>query len=539
MAAPSVVYQQHLDTNVSSLNPPGLDHGVFDSGRLSKVVITAAITFITLYVLGLTQKSKGATVANRLFSFEPRWFARFRWSIWAKDILDAADKKAQGRPYMLSRGDKDLIVLPPQLIPDLNRLGPDVLDSRRSHSFMLLGRLTGMQVVEKTSYHVRMLLSRISPALPDLLKPIASKFCACLDRDMPQGGDWVATKLNPITVKCLSEGMAIVLFGPELAKDPRLSQLSVELTMDIFMVAFMMRLVPTFLQPIAVWLVPAKWRLHRRWNELRGYVVPEVLRQVEVRNAAAAVGKKIVAHPDLISWMVQDGKTDMERDPEVLTTLCGSVAAGSIFSIANFVCRALSNLAAHPDVLEAIREEIRETHASIGGRWDAAAMATMDRLESAMKETARQAPPGTLIVYSRAVQQDVNVGGYELKKDQFVTMSWAMRAMNPDLYEDPENFHGLRFCAPDKLEHHRAKPFRALDNDILAWGAGRWACPGRHVADMAAKVLLIKLLNEYDFGLVDGKPLHQKLIHEFGFFDPDDKMLVRRRTDAVPMSWSP
>jgi cytochrome P450 len=274
--------------------------------------------------------------------------------------------------------------------------------------------------------------------------------------------------------------------------------------------------------------------------------VPEVLRQKEVQIASNdAVNQDNIKEenisPDLISWMVKDGKTEMERDPDALTTLCGSVAAGSTYSIANFVCRTLSDLTAHPDVLYAIRSELRNKHAGLNGRsWNFNDLQSgLDCLESAMKETARLAP-GTLIVYSRVVQRDYvfDKGGHEisLKKGQFITMSGMSRAKDPAIFEDPELYKGLRFCPKndkDKLEEHQSKPFRSVDADILAWGSGRWACPGRLVADMAAKIVLIKLLDEYEFAFVDRKPLKPSCIHEFLFFHPDNKMLIRRRQDRI------
>lgn len=305
----------------------------------------------------------------------------------------------------------------------------------------------------------------------------------------------------------------------------------------VFVVAFIMRCLPPFLHPVLVWLLPAKWSLDRAWRELDSYVVPEVLRQKDTIPSNIDGNSKTTASPNLISWMVQDGRAELERDPHVLSALCGSVAAGSTYSIANFVCRALSDLAAHPDVLDAVRAEIRAKHVSLDGHWDMEALTSLEKLESAMKETARLAP-GTLIVYSRIVQRDCVVGGITLKRGQPIAMSGPGRAKDPAIFEDPAKYKGLRFCAEDKIKEHLARPFRSVDADILTWGAGRWACPGRQVADMAAKVMLVKLLDEYDIAFVDSKPLRHDAVHEFLFIHPDKKMLIRRRTDAVGVDFS-
>lgn len=67
-------------------------------------------------------------------------------------------------------------------------------------------------------------------------------------------------------------------------------------------------------------------------------------------------------HPDLLTWMVRDGEAAKIYDPRLLIQLAGSVAAGGTYSTANFACRCISDLTAHPNVLGAIRDEIAQKH---------------------------------------------------------------------------------------------------------------------------------------------------------------------------------
>ncbi|KAI1113351.1 cytochrome P450 [Nemania sp. NC0429] len=494
-------------------------------------MIFAFVVYLSLHSV----KSKyddGLFTANKLFAWEPAYFARFRWITNAKNIMTAADAKAQGRPYRLCRGDTDQIILPPAMIPELNRLGMDVLNSRESHAFGLLGHLTGMDVVRKTSFHVRVLLSYISPALPGLFSVTGARISAGIEKEFPQSHEWTVMKPSKAVVRCISEGIALALFGADMTGDnPDLVHLTHEHTNNVFQVCFAMRCVPEFLQPVLVWLLPAKWRLLSGWNKLRSYVIPRV-QELKAAKTKKTEGVPVTVQPDVISWMVQDGRNELERDPEVLTTLVGSIAAGSTYSITNFCCRTIMDMIAHPAVLDAVRAEIREKHAEIDGRWDVAAIASLEKLESAMKESARLTP-GTLLVYSRVVKKDHMLSnGLLLKKGQLVTMSGATRSMDPSLFENPREYEGLRFCAENRIKEHRSRPFSSIDSDILTWGAGRWSCPGRLITDMSAKILLVKLLDEYDFAFIGDKVLPCSAMHEFLFFHPENEMLVRRRKDA-------
>lgn len=140
-----------------------------------------------------------------------------------------------------------------------------------------------------------------------------------------------------------------------------------------------------------------------------------------------------------------------------------------------------------------------------------------------MKETARLAS-SSIIVYSGVVKKDAVLGGIYLNKGRFITMSGRERTMDPAMFESPASYDRLRFCRPDKLEEHRAKAFRTVSTDILTWGAGRAVCPSRLIADVAAEVFLIQLLDPYDFALVDGKPLAHGVLHEFVYFNPANKI---------------
>ncbi|KAI0883801.1 cytochrome P450 [Annulohypoxylon maeteangense] len=513
------------------------DH-TFNGRHLLTYIVTFTIIASIIYLVRSNRKSNdGLWNANKRFSWEPAFFARFRWITNAQKIMNDADVKSQGRTYRLSRGDIDLIILPPAMIPELNSLGMDVLNSREYHATGLLGHLTGMDVVRKTSFHVRVLLSYISPALPTLFSLAGARISAGIGNEFPQGYEWTKVYLNKGIVRCISEAIALTLYGAEMtASNPELVRLTHEHTNNVFKVCFAMRCVPRPLQPFLVWLLPARWRLVSGWRKLRNYVVPRVLQLKEAYSYNDSK-RSTTVNPDVISSMVKDGRNEMERDPIVLTTLVGSIAAGSTYSITNFCCRTIADMVAHPNVLDAVRSEIQEKQDQVHGKWDMETLATLEKLESTMKESSRLAP-GSLLVYSRVVKKDHMLSnGLQLKEGQFVTISGAARTMDPTLFKNPHQYEGLRFCAEDKTGESRTRPFSEIDNNILTWGAGRWSCPGRLITDMAAKILLIKLLHEYEFSFIDDQPLTRSAMHEFLYFHPEDQMLMRRREDISEISF--
>ncbi|KAI0198933.1 cytochrome P450 [Astrocystis sublimbata] len=470
-------------------------------------------------------------VVNRLFSWQPRVLARLRWALFAHHILQRAHTKFNGKPYLLDRGDAEYVVLPARYIAELNRIPVHVLETRRHHSFSLLGHLTGMHVILKTSYHVRTLLGRVSPATGGLTPSMARRMTARLSLLLSQDPH-VTQIIDPVDVlvRCVSEGLALTLFGPPICDDPELVRLCHEHTKNVFTIAFCMRIVPAFLQPFAVWLLPAKWRLERGWSTWDRIVIPEVRRRLQEADPNAATRN------DLISWMIQDAKSSTERDERVLTHLSAAVIAGATYSTANLISEALVDLVARPEILEQLRDEIRQKHIETGGQWDMTTLDSLPKLESALKETSRLTP-GAMFVYQRAVAKDVTLSdGLQLVRGQFITTLSQEASMAHGTGLASENatnsYDGLRFYNQDP-ERHLHVPFRGLDGDVLTWGSGRWACPGRVVANMMIKILLVKLLDEYEFSFVEGRKPSTIDIHEFIMLSPMARIKLRRREECL------
>ncbi|KAK7701497.1 hypothetical protein SLS64_010242 [Diaporthe eres] len=428
----------------------------------------------------------------------------------------------------LARGDTDVIVLSADHIPELNKLPVEVISSRQWHALTMLGHLTGIDIVRRTSYHVKILLSRISPALPDLLEPTGQRACRALERLLPQDPETPWTVIDPLdtVVKCVSEVVSLVLYGPPTCDDPEMVRLCHEHTKHLFTIVFIMRWIPTFLQPYLVWLLPQKWYLESGWKVIEERIVPLVKQRMKESDEG------LPTSPDMISWMVKDARSTLQKDPWSLARLTGTLTAGGTYSTANFVVETICDLVAHPWLLDEVREEIRLQHAKCGGVWDQAAFNGLDKLESAMKESSRLAP-SAMLLYGRVVGEDYTLSdGLRLRKGQTIAVGAHHKSMDPGVFEDPEAYRGRRFYDAD-LASHRAQPFRHVDPLLLTWGSGRWACPGRFFASMTAKVLLIKLLDEYEFKFPTGKRPPNAMMHEFILFHPFGRLSVRRRKENL------
>ncbi|CBF83089.1 hypothetical protein AN3256.2 [Aspergillus nidulans FGSC A4] len=491
-------------------------------------ILVLLLVALILLVCRYADSYDGVPVVNRICALEPRVFSRIRFAFNAEQILQDAYRKYDGKPYIIARGDADYLVLPSESVTELNRLPASIINSRMCHAYSMTGHLNGMNVVLKSNLHVKTLLNRITPALPAFLGPASARMQATMQETFPSVSSWTTIEPLDLVVGCVSRAITLAAVGEPWCDDTELVNLTFEHTKLVFTVMFAMRLVPAALQPVLVWMLPHKWRLQKSLQRLESFIVPIV------QECKAAKPRPATERPStLLAWMVAEATNDVEEDPYVLTELLAALAAGGTYSSANFIVSVILDLIANPQFLDEIREEIRQKHEELQGRWDFAAFNNLPKLDSAFKETIRLTP-GSLTTYSRVMLQDYTLStGITLKKGQFICVSSYARAKDDEIYQNAGSYDALR-AYNESQQYHAAQPFKGVYQQEFRWGAGRWACAGRHLASLLAKFIVVKLLDEYEFQFVPGshRPPNS-VFHEFVFVHPSTRLLTRRREENL------
>ena len=89
-----------------------------------------------------------------------------------------------------------------------------MVSSRRSHTSTLVGHLNGVDVVLETDHHVKILLNKLTPALPQLFKPASVRITQTMNGEFPQTTNiWTAVKPLEKVVLCISRGVAVATVG--------------------------------------------------------------------------------------------------------------------------------------------------------------------------------------------------------------------------------------------------------------------------------------------------------------------------------------
>jgi cytochrome P450 len=100
------------------------------------------------------------------------------------------------------------------------------------------------------------------------------------------------------------------------------------------------------------------------------------------------------------------------------------------------------------------------------------------------------------------------------------------------VFDDCNTFDGARYVklASNTTSADGQYAFSAISSDDLTFGYGVHACPGRHFASAEVKLIISKLIMEYDFkfeGNVVGRPENNFV--DFMTFPPTVNLLFKAR----------
>ncbi|XP_053698287.1 probable cytochrome P450 6a14 [Sabethes cyaneus] len=186
-----------------------------------------------------------------------------------------------------------------------------------------------------------------------------------------------------------------------------------------------------------------------------------------------------------------------EEESKETITLNEAAAQAFLFFVAGFetssaaLSFALYELAAHPDIQDKTREEIKRVLALHGGHITYEALRDMTYLDQVVNETLRKYPPvGNVFRIAnesyRLTNPDVTI-----EKGNIVIVPIYSIHHDPEIYPDPDRFDPERF-APDQIAARHSHSF-------LPFGDGPRNCIGMRFGLLEIKFAIVQLLNRVRF----------------------------------------
>ncbi len=157
---------------------------------------------------------------------------------------------------------------------------------------------------------------------------------------------------------------------------------------------------------------------------------------------------------------------------------------------ANAMSWAFYLMAKHPDKQEKVRQEAIRVLGE-DNQLSFEKLRELEYTQMVINETMRLYPPAWSM--GRKAIDDVEVGGYEFKKNATVLIDIYMTHRHTKYWDKPEDFIPERFTDEEKKKRHKLS--------YMPFGAGQRMCIGNNFAMMEMQVILALLLKNFTISL--------------------------------------
>lgn len=236
---------------------------------------------------------------------------------------------------------------------------------------------------------------------------------------------------------------------------------------------------------------------------------------LEARHAAfrkaesGGQGGALEKHDDFIQWLMDEHRArGKEVTPDELVQNIFITMVASMHGTSSIAYSVLLDLLAHPDACADIKDEINsvkrdELHG--GEVWSRHALGELRLLDSFMRETHRLHPFTEATMQRTVVVPYTFKDGLTIPPGLSVNFTSLQHSTDRDLYgPDVKTFEPKRWTKKRQGFDTSKFQFASTSDDWLNWGGGPHACPGRFLADVTIKLILIYLLTNYDIKYPDG-----------------------------------
>ncbi|KAH6714225.1 cytochrome P450 [Leptodontidium sp. MPI-SDFR-AT-0119] len=436
---------------------------------------------------------------------------RWRWN--ADSMLLEAYKKFPGQVFQIWTSEGPEIIIPPAFIDELKGLPDTVLSAAAGMVENLQSRHTTIPIEENhfgIYFSKTVLTKNIGKVLPGMIEE--------LDFVLPQQfesyPDWTPIEPHSKFTPLISSLTARVFIGPTLCRLPSWLQTIESYSKDVFIASSILKIFPPFSRSVLKNFIPQIWNI-RRHNRAAAKIVEEAVKDALNQNGEESESdfenSKYTTHS--IWELLPD---DLKRDYDFQGRGQLGLAAASIHTTSRLLTHVVYSLAQYPEYALILRKEIEEIKSGVGddAEWTVETLGRLKKLDSFMKETMRMYAEGVTSFRRKVLTPITLSNGLILPPGSYISTPLCAISISPEIYPSPTTFDGLRFFnlrnTPSKTNSSSSintnrHQLTSITSTSLAFGIGKHACPGRFFATVEAKLVLVSVLERYEFMLKDGE----------------------------------
>ncbi|KAK3386278.1 cytochrome P450 [Sordaria brevicollis] len=515
---------------------------------------TFALILVTSWLLSSTAKwltsGKRKKLTVPVFGyrswFEPTFLLQTRFVTSAKQLVHEAYTKMPNMPFVLKRYDADFLILPIRYLEELRLIPITKLSNKGANVANLVPEYHNITFLLTNNLHVEVLRKKLTPELWKFIDLASTELSHGWDISLPtaelnaNGNKWVKIDFERTVRDLVARMTAKVFLGNPACRDQTWLDISVDFSIDLFTASFTMKMFPPWMYPLIAPLIPARRRVLKQLKAAQAIVGEQMAKHdsLKEKRAKAARGEVALteeeAQDTLLDWMLDHGKGSEVTVEEMSGRQCVLTLA-SIHTTASQTANMMFDLCAHPQWWDVLREEVDEIAKDLGppglvtGRGDGGATikewcARLEKLDSFFQETQRREPPILLGPQRLALTPLTLKDGLHIPRGTRVAFPMHEHQNDPLIYPNPHQFDPLRFyrkrhSSPDQLNLHMAGQTHP---NVLGFGYGNQACPGRQFAVAEIKLIMARMVYEFEFRFPDemkGQRPRTGYVNEMGMND--------------------
>lgn len=180
---------------------------------------------------------------------------------------------------------------------------------------------------------------------------------------------------------------SFVFMGETVCRDPAWLDVSVNYTIDAFNAARALRMWPTVLRPLVHWFMPSCQKLRQHLAAARTIIAREVERRTQAKQIQ--IDGSTPHRADALDWLDELSKAyGSVSDPSREQV---SLALAAIHTTSNLITNVVYDLAAYPEYIEPLREEIKAVLEGDGSLMKTSLL-KLKLMDSVIKESQRINP---------------------------------------------------------------------------------------------------------------------------------------------------
>ncbi|KAK3291243.1 cytochrome P450 [Chaetomium fimeti] len=468
----------------------------------------------------------------------PRFILNLLYSWRSTNLAQKGYDKYPSKPFQLIRSDGRVVVLPIKLLDEVSRIPSHIAESTAALERDLLGSFTGVGLILESRLHHSIVQRKLTPRLPLLLPRMEAAVTSAFEKNFPQGEEWTEIQPYKVLSAVSSRLSAEVIVGPSFCENPEWLHIAVEYTESLFRTVVALRCLPAWTHPVVSRMLPSYWMGQRLLRQAQDLLGPKVQELLDKNNTGTWQPQDDDPEDlNVLAWLAALAKGS-ERNADTLGHVLVLVALAMVHTTLLRMVNVIYDVtAAGP----ALRDELLEEIAGVAKRgWhdNGDPYEALDKLDSVLRESQRMSPPTTMGMKRWFKEAYTFQDGTHVRAGTYACMPVYAIENDPAKLPDPERFDGLRAyrAARETSDPEKARLFKFSSPapDFLNFGYGKTACPGRFVAGVVVKTVIVKALTDYEFKFLPGTERPGNLIaHEFLFTWPWTKMLVRKKQKAT------